>query len=552
MDEKGTRAEAVAWRNGTIVSVGTEEHVLEAAGDGARTEDAAGCAVLPGFVDAHHHISIGSLYAGLVRLAPPEVRDIPGLQKRLARASRELPPGRWLVATHWDEHLLAERRPPTRAELDDAVGDRPVFALHYSCHRALANSRALELAGIDRNAPDPPGGAIGRDRTGQLDGLLIERGMSPVEALARPDLVHHDTEGFLDRMGAHYRAIVAAGITCVGDACVPTEIIEIFREAARRGLVLVPTVLFPVSTTGYLEEPWDALEGPPTGEEDGLLRMGPVKLVFDGAPVCAMCLGWWQATAAFFKTVSLSVRTGSFDPVRTSLSVQPKMSKDGKLRSGISMYGPHEAERIVNGAMDRGFAVATHCIGNGAVDVALTAYERAGGRLADAGRPRLEHASFLDREAVARIAGCGAAVAVQPSFLSLPAYDSAVSVPGLRFFPLRWLLDSGVLVAGSSDFPVDEFDPLKGIRAAVDRRTTSGRSIEPDQQIGLDEALALYTRMGAEACGLGDRTGTLEPGKRADIVVFDGPLKDRRDLESVRVRATVVGGDLLHGSISGS
>ncbi len=547
MNVRGTRAKAVGWSDGHIVATGSREDVERRVGPGARVHDVGAAAVLPGFVDAHHHPSIVALYGALVRLAPPTVVDVAGLQRALASASSGLRPGAWLVATGWDEALLQERREPTRDELDQAVPDRPLLALHYSCHRALANSRALELAGIDRNTPDPAGGLIGRGRGGVPNGLLIERGMSRVETLARASLVARDAEGFLERLAAHHRELAAAGITRVVDATVPGDLATLYHEAARRGLLTVPTVMMPVSTTGYLETPWDALDGPPTGEGDaeGPLLVGPLKLVFDGAPGCAMCIGWLQLAGVTLRTFALSLSLGSLDPLRTSLSVSPRLGR--KVRTGIAIYGRDEARRIVAGAADRGFAVATHAIGNEAIDTALSAYEAAGAALGRAGRPRIEHATFLDRDLVRRIAAVGAAVVAQPHFVTLPAFGSAPRIPGLPSSPLRWLLDAGVAVAGSSDFPVAGFAPLDGVRGAVTRRTARGRVHEPEQCIDLEEALALYTRTAAEVAGAGAITGTLEPGKRADLVVLDGPLRDARDLERAAVRATVIGGRCAFG-----
>ncbi|MCA8921310.1 MAG: amidohydrolase family protein, partial [Planctomycetes bacterium] len=450
----------------------------------------------------------------------------------------------WLVAMEWDAGLLRERRPPTREELDAAVGERPLFALHQTCHSALANTRALELAGIDASTPDPPGGALGRGRGGLPNGLLLERGISRVEALARPDLAAHDLEGYLARMAAHYRELAAVGITGVADTCVPLDLIPLYYEAARRGHVLVPTLMCPVSASGYLEEPWDVLEGPHPGAAEGPLEVGPVKLVFDGAPGCSMCLGPWQALATMLRTVGASLARGSLDPLRTTLSVQPRYGL--KLRSGVAIYPPQDAERVIKALVERGFGVATHAIGNAAVDVALSAYEAAGGALHATTTPRIEHGSFLDRELVARMAGLGLGVAVQPGFLRMPLYANAVAIPGLPYFPLRWLLDAGVPLAGSSDFPVHGFDPLEGMHAAVTRTNARGAVCDASQRLTVDEALALYTRGAAQVCGWLDRAGTLEVGKRADLVVLEGALEP---LDQARVRATFVAGELVHGQL---
>jgi hypothetical protein len=537
---------AIAWRDGRIVAVGAREVVERVAGVGAEASDVAGATVLPGFVDAHHHPGIVALYGGLLRLAPSTVTDVAGLQRAIAGASAELEPGRWLVATDWDEALLAERRAPTRQELDDAVPDRPAFLLHYSCHRAVANSRALELAGIGRDTPEPSGGEICRGRDGLPDGLLLERGMSRVEALARASLIAGDAEGFLARLARHYRALAAAGITRVVDCTVPADLAELYREAARRGLVLVPTVMMPVSTTGYLEAPWDVLDGPVTGAQDGPLSVGPIKLVLDGAPACAMCLGWWQAAGATVRAWALAARRGSLDPMRAAMSLKPRLGR--AIRTGIRIYAREEARDLVRAAADRGFAVAAHAIGNEAVETALGAFEAAGPGLARAGAPRIEHATFLSRALVARIADAGAAVVTQPHFVTLPAFASAATIPGLGQLPLRWLLDAKVKVAGSSDYPVAGFDPLDGIRAAVHRRTSRGEAHEPDQRVELHEAIAMYTRTAAEVCGWLDRSGTLEVGKRADLVVLDRALRGASDLEGARVRETVIGGVSVHST----
>lgn len=544
---EAARGEAIAWRDGAIVAVGARDEVTRAAGAGAEVTSVGGATVLPGFIDAHHHACIGALYGSAVRLAAPAVTDIASLQRALSEASKALEPGEWLVATDWDELVLAERRPPTRAELDDAVPDRPLFAMHYSCHRGLANTRALERAGIDAKTPDPAGGAISRGKNGVPDGLLVERGMSRVEALARASRIARDAEGFFARLARHHEALVRAGITRVVDAAVPLDAVMLVLEAARRGALTVPMVLMPTSAAGWLEAPWDVLErGAIKGE--GLVEIGPVKLVFDGAPACAMCLDWWQVAGVTVRGWIMALEQGSLDVVRAMLSVQPRFG--ARARTGIRIYGREEARDVVRAIADRGLPIATHAVGNEAIDTALAAYEEVGtARLARAGTPRLEHATFLDRGLIARIAGAGAAVVTQPFFVTLPAFGSAPSVPAMRVLAHRWLLDAGVKLAASSDYPVAGFDPLAGIRAAVGRRTARGAIFEADQRVSLDEAIAMYTRTAAEVSGCGDRCGTLAPGKRADLVVLDAPLGSEAELDAARVRATVIGGALAFGRL---
>jgi predicted amidohydrolase YtcJ len=146
--------------------------------------------------------------------------------------------------------------------------------------------------------------------------------MSRVEALARASLVARDAEGFFTRLAAHHRAILAAGITRVVDPTVSSDLLELYQEAVRRGVVRVPTVMLPVSTTGYLDPPGEALDGPVTGTGNGPLRVGPVKLFFDGS-ACALCLTAWQSLVGFFRTCALAVRQGSLDPVRAWADAAP-------------------------------------------------------------------------------------------------------------------------------------------------------------------------------------------------------------------------------------
>jgi predicted amidohydrolase YtcJ len=549
LDDAEQSAEALAYRDGKVCAVGRREDVLREAGPAATVWDAGGASVLPGFIDPHQHPSIASLYAGSVQLTPPYVNDIPSLQRALAESRAQLAPGAWVVASGWDEGALREHRVPTRAELDAAVPDRPLFALDYSSHRALANSHALALAAIDRHTPQPAGGSISIGRRGLPDGLLIERAMSRVETLARASLRVRDRQGFLERLARHYRALVAVGITRVADAAVPGDLFALYREAAALGLVSIPTVLMPVSAAGYLEAPWDALEGPVTGTSDGPLQVGPLKLALDGATSCAMCLSVWQLVAASMSSLAGALRERSIEPLRLGLSTKPRWGR--KVRAGLALRTPGEARELVQAAVERGFALATHAVGNDALADGVAAYAAARSALDRAGTPRFEHVVYAERELCRRVAGVGAAAVVQPYFLSLPAFASAPRIPGLPAKPLRWLLDAGVLVAGSSDFPATGFDPLDGVRAAVRRRVPGGRPCAPDQALSLDEALALYTRNAARALGAYHECGSLEVGKRADLVVLDGPLTREEDLDRVRVRATIVGGEALHGEPGG-
>lgn len=215
---------------------------------------------------------------------------------------------------------------------------------------------------------------------------------------------------------------------------------------------------------------------------------------------------------ALLRSIWASVRRGSLDDLRTAFSITPRYGRD--VRSGIAIYQPEDAARVVGAVVERGFGVASHALGNAAIEVALGAYAAAGRHLSR-----------------------GVAAVVQPSMLEMHMAASAARIPGLPFFPLRRLLDADVALVGSSDYPVHSFDPLVGIRAAVSRRNARGVVVDPEERITLDEAITMYTRRAAEVLGVGAETGTLTAGKRADVVVVEG-LEDA----APRVVQTFVGG----------
>lgn len=535
-------AESIAWSNGRIVAVGTHAEVAAAVPRPTQVIELGERTVIPGLIDAHHHAGISALYGGRLRLDATEITGISSLQQALARAAATLAPGRWLVATHWSEHTLREHRAPTRAELDDAVPDRPMLAMHSSYHRAVANSRALEIANIRTATPDPTGGIIGRARGGEPNGLLIERGMSPLEQLARADLVAFDAEEIVQRLGAHSAQAFCVGLTHVADAAVPVDLIRLYEQAHLRGVARIPTTLMPVSIRGWLEVPTDVIELELEKPKARTLRLGPVKMVFDGAHACAMCLGVWQSAVVFMRTAAISIREGTLVPLRATASMAPRLSR-GVIRTGILMYGRAAAAKTVQRAIERGLSVASHAEGNEAIDVVLDAYQAAGSALHAHGNARLKHGIFMTRRHVERLGDSGIAVVVQPAFLTMPEFAHAPAIPGIEVKPLRRLLDAKVQVVGSSDYPVVGFDPMLGIRSAMRRPRVSA-----DQEIGLDEALALYTRTAAEVLGLRD-CGTLEAGKRADVVIFDCRL-DEASVTVATVATTVLEGEVVFGALS--
>jgi hypothetical protein len=307
--------------------------------------------------------------------------------------------------------------------------------------------------------------------------------------------------------------------------------------------------MMPVSERGYLCRPDDRLDDAPTGEGSDMLRVGPLKLFFDGGDNCAVCLTLAQGASAGFAGVARMLRRRSLAPLRFALRVGARVGRDLRLHSGIRYYGTDaEAVALASRAVERGFSIAVHAMGNEAVAQAVRVLGAVRARHGDAPPPRIEHAMLADRALLTRAAELGLAAVVQPAFVTIPGVAELPPIPQLAVMGFRSMLDAGLRVAGSSDAPVTTFAPLDGVRSAVARRTASGEPLAPDEALSAHEALTMYTRGAAHACGCLDVAGTLEPGKRADLAVLsrDTCAATASDLEGVRVEETILGGETVY------
>jgi predicted amidohydrolase YtcJ len=529
-------AEAMAIDGDRIAGVGTAAAMRALAGPHAEAIDLGGKTIVPGFVDAHHHLSLAVLYEGAVDCRPTKVTSVSEIVEALRQASERIPAGEWVVGYGYDHWQLAEGRHPTRADLDAACPDHPATVVHYSFHSVVANSRALELAEIGRDTPDPAAGQIVRGRRGEPNGLLIETALSRVEELARKSIAARDGAGFIARLARYEERLFAVGITGVADPMVTPEVERLFREAKRCGSMRMPFVLMPIDEGGYLVPPTQRLDGPPTGEGNDELRIGPLKLVFDGGDACAMCLTAGQAMQASLMTIGQVIATRSLAPVRAAMRGGGlRLGSDLKMRSGLRFY-PDDAAALalVERAVERGFTLAIHAMGNDAVDQAIRVLTAVRSRHRDSPPPRIEHATIVDDQLLARASEAGICLVVQPAFVELFEHGGLPPLPGMRVLAHRSMLSHKLSVAASSDAPVMGFAPLDGIRRAVDRG-----AIAPEEAISAEEALAMYTREAARACGLRD-VGTLSAGMRADFVILsDDPCTAT---SGVSVDETVLGG----------
>jgi predicted amidohydrolase YtcJ len=522
--EPGPRPEALATRGDRILAAGGEgdcRAALAQAGvrDFARVE-LAGRALLPGFIDTHLH-PIGMLYFDL-HADLRGVRSIAELQQRLREAAARKPAGEWVLGLQLEDADLAERRLPTRAELDAVSRERPVLVLKHDGHSAAGNGLALAAAGIGASTPDPPGGRIEREPGGAPAGPCREHaaqllvGAAPAPGLERLREIARTTFGRLAACG-----ITSAGVILQTDEEGPGGAAGRLESLAML-LLLDDAPFAPYSIfVGKSVEKALAARATPLHDPAAGRRVGGFKIFADGT----------------FGSCTACMREPFAD--RPSERGYLTLDEDTIL---ARMRAAHEAE----------LQICVHVIGDAALERCLELFERL---LAEApARPhrhRLEHASLVPPELLPRIAALGLCISTQPLFIHSEKGWLRRRLGAERarhVYPLRAFLDAGIRVGGASDAPVESTDVLHAIQCCVTRE-----GFETHQALTPAEALALFTREAAYLQFEEAEKGTLAPGKRADLAILSAnPLAVAPDrIAEVRVLRTLCGGRVTHGEPSG-
>lgn len=500
-DASGAGAAALLIEGGRVRWLGQAGEALPPA---ERTIDAGGRTVLPSFIDAHAHLWWLAMDRLVWQLSGPQGPDsIGGLLEALHERARDGEP--WVVGHGLSEARLAERRLPTRAELDAVVPDRPVVLRRACGHAAVANTAALRRAGYRDDSPDPEGGLIEREN-GVPNGVLREAAALPLYPL----LPRPSTSRLIESLHAVARQALSLGVGTVGEAA--------------------------VGFTAGFEAEWDVWRAV-RAQGRFPLRMGFMFAI--GATEAALRglrpdpdPHWRADTLKCFSDGTLGSQTAALHQPYCACSQ----------RKGLLMQAPRALRHGVAAAADAGWQVAIHAIGDSGVDEALGALEAAA-PLAD-GRPhRIEHLGLLSRAALDRLAATRAAVVTQPSFIGRMG-DAFAATLGAeraeRLYPARGLIERGVLLVGSSDAPAGDLSPLRSMADARERRTPSGRVLGANERLSAAQALRCHTENAAAAMGLGDRVGHLRVGAQADLVLVD---TDPFEADAARLRQTKV---LLH------
>ncbi len=513
LDARGTVADSLVIRDGRIAFCGRRADINPPAGEAVL--DLGGRAVLPGLVDAHAHLM--HLARGRFTLDAGALTSEEAIARLVGETAARLPRGQWVGGRGWDQNLWPGRAFPSRASLDRTAPDHPVALVRIDGHATWVNSAALRVSEITRHTLDPAGGVVVRDARGEPTGLLVDAAQRLVQRVQPPP----DEARFDQAVREAIAECLAKGLTGIHEMGADLRALAAYRRLVERGQ-------FPfrnyVAVAGHDEAAWARYRalGPET-MGDGRVEIRALKLMCDGA------LG--SRGAALHHPYC-------DDPENTGLVLIP----------------PDELYRLTAEAAARGFQVCVHAIGDRANTLVLDAFERVLGEQAGARalRLRVEHAQILAERDIGRFASLGVIPSMQATHCTsdMPWAEARLGterLPGA--YAWRSLLETGVRIAGGSDFPVEDPNPFHGIYAAVARRPRSGddRGWQPEQRMTRAEAVRSFTAWNAEAGHQDAELGTLEAGKRADLIALSDDVFTCAEaaIKDITPTLTMVGGEIV-------
>ena len=519
LDSENQVVEAVAIRDGKFLEVGETNEIQQLIGQRTKVIDLLGKTVIPGIIDSHTHPSnIAARFMEIDCRAPP-IRNIGEILELVKAKAEELGPGRWVRGANFNDSKLEERRHITRWELDKVSPENPVFIVSDTGHQSLSNSVALEMAGIDKNTPDPSGGEIERDEEGVPTGLLYENASGLVR--------HLIPEYTVEELKESYRKVVKKfnewGVTSTHDASGQRNGIRAFKQLIDEGVrSLRMSLMVSVSkdTPGDVLDALD-LAGIESGFGDDWIKVMSVKIMGDGSGAGGTCR--------------------VYEP-----------QNRGPKGLGIWMTEPEEVERLVVKAHNSGLRVSIHSIGDRGIDMALDCIENAQ-KLNHVPnmRHRIEHNSLCTPKQLERIKCLGVTPSSSIGYMYGLGDQYAENFGPKRsrwLHPHKTMKEMGIIAGGNSDSPVTYYSPFVQIYEAVTRKTSSGKVVGPEERISVMDALKVYTWNGAYLSKDEGKLGSIEKGKLADLVVIDQNILNIPvdQIKEITVVTTIVDGKIVY------
>lgn len=520
MDAGMRTAQAIAIRGGRFLAVGDDDAVMQTRGPDTEVMELGGRAVVPGLIDTHLHMAFAALNrTGVDLLGARSVADV---QRAVAARVAQTPPGQWVVASSgWHESLLAEGRLPTRYELDQVSPEHPVF-IPRGGHVAAVNSRALALAGIKADTPDPRGGVIVRDPASrEATGVLLETAAFFARRVLPPPPPPAEQARLLrDTM----RELNGYGLVSVVDPGIDDRLVDTYAGLRDAGQMTIRTDLLYRATTR--EQVQKGLRHVSLRGDD-MLRFAGIKIPLDGGVEGARL----------------------YQPYRIVPGEQPDPGY-----KGVLLLPPGGEDELVDGlrlAAAAGVQVQTHAVGDETIDAILRAYRRVDADTPLRGRRwTVMHVFLPTPEAIRTMAALGIMATVQdhPVLLGHNQRRWWGDARAAYAIPVRALLDAGIHVGGGTDGPVVPVDPFLSMWWMVTRQTLNGDTLGPEQAITAPEALRLYTINNAVAMGVERDRGSIEAGKLADLAVLSQDILavSPNAIRGTRALLTMVGGVVVH------
>jgi predicted amidohydrolase YtcJ len=516
MDENDRHVEAVAVNFNRILSVGKTEEVMKVRGAGTRIIDLKKRTLIPGLIDSHSHM----IASGIARLLYVDLSEEAGitsitdLQTKLRERAEKTPEGEWIFGYQEDDAKLEEKRHPTRWELDKVSRVHPILVTTVGGHFWITNSKALEIANVTKDTPDPIGGKFDRDPlTGELTGGIHEKALDLIRAEEDPPITRE-----IAVKGAYQilKECTAYGLTCIYDTVDPTHI--------RAALDLKNQDILPIRIRmDMIIDNFEDLNktGIYRGFGDDWLRLCGLKYFFDGA---------------------ISARTAAVS--------EPYLNKPDFY--GVMATTREIATEVLSDAYMKGYRISAHANGDRAIALYLDIMEELQAKYPRKDpRNRDIHCTVVNPELVSRIKDLGILPTI---FGPYPFYHGDKLLPAFGEKRLEWMfaarsfLDEGVMLSAHSDHPCAPHPPLMAIHSLVNRKTKSGKPIGSTQKITVQEALRLYTINAAYHSFDENHLGSIEVGKLADFVVLGKDILnvDPSEIIDIPIEMTIIGGEIVY------
>lgn len=510
----------VAVKDGKIIAVG-EEPEKGLTGPETVVEDAAGKVVMPGMIDSHMHAMFAAMDLKNVKLDTCKSKN--EMLELLSNKAKEVPAGTWIKGYAFNELSWEDSTKPTRKDLDAVSTEHPVFAKRLCCHVIVANSKALELAGITKDTPDPDGGIIGRDESGELDGLLYENSAMDLIESVFPDLTEDDLIDVVEGIGKYINSV---GLTTVIDCNMTFDCMRTYLQANKAGRLSFRNhmMFYLDKAVGDVPYHLNRIYEMPcvTGFGDDMVKLNGIKVTLDGIP----------ATGTAY--------------MRRNYEHMPETR-------GYTTITPDEMTQVCEYASKYNWQVGVHTIGDACMDVTLDAFE-AGGKIKDniKNRNYLIHAVFPKDDMIPRMKKMNTPVTLQPTIMGTMG-EEAILFDEYKDLnqPCGLYFDNGIICGGSSDFPVVDCNPFIGMSKAISRVGLDGEVHGKEYCINAKQALLMWTMNSAYITGEEEKLGSIEVGKIADLIIVDTKILDASpdEIMNAKVLKTYLGGKMVYESV---